>query len=345
MKILKFNSDYKFYDSFDVVEELPNKVLSLEEGSFKSLYLVEKEDFSLPSKIYSNDSDFIDHVISSFSNLNKSVGVLLQGKKGLGKTFTAKVLCKKLNLPVIIITKQTNKGMFDFLNNIKQPHIIYIDEFEKIFPEEKDDHNEVAQEDFLTFLDGSNTNASKKLFIITSNLKVNEYLINRPSRIRYVRNYENISKEVINEIISDKLLNKDFTDDLINNLSVDNLNIDSLLEIIEEINISNKPYSLFKEYFNYSVEVYLYEYYLVKDNSELELINTKTFTETTYKHYGLKGYIDNEETIFSQSLISSTLLGDLISAEKSSYNEKGKTCKEVVKILIKKNFHKIDLVY
>lgn len=346
VQILKFNKDYRIYDSFKLVKNLPKKVLSLEEGAFGALYLTEKEDFVLPSKVYSNDSEFISHVVNSFNLLNKNVGILLQGKKGLGKTFTAKLICNKLNLPVIMVNKQTHQGMFDFLNQIDQPHIIYIDEFEKLFPEKRDDHHEIIQNDFLTFLDGSTTNNVKRLFIITSNKEVNEYLMNRPSRVRYVRNYDKIAESVISEIIEDKLVNKSFGEDLIKSLATDDLNIDSLLEIIEEINTSNKPYSTFREYFNYHTKTYNYEYFLIKEDNTLELINTRTYSEDQYKQYGLKSYIDcDESTYYGRGLISSSIEGDLMKASWYTQDSKGKDITKEVRFIIKREFNKLNYVF
>lgn len=280
MQILKFGAKYEFYNSFDVVKELPKTVLNLGCDGFGNHFLVESGKFKLPEKIYSNDKEFIEHVVSVFQKGDKSMSVLLKGKKGLGKSFTSKVICEKLNLPVINITKVTNGGMFAFLNKIEQDHIIYIDEFEKLFPDKKGEITEVSQDNFLSFLDGSNTSNSKRFFIITANNDVNQFLINRPSRIRYLRNYTNISDSTIEEIVSDKLSNKEFKKDLIDNLDKDELNVDSLIEIINEVNLSEKPYSVFKGFFNYTVEKSFYELYTIDEQSNRDLIGKYSYTDS-----------------------------------------------------------------
>ncbi len=346
MQILKFNKDYKFYDSFEYLKELPkDKNLKLEEGAFGSLFLTEVQDFEIPEKTYSNDTDFINHVLSTYSKSNKSVGILLTGKKGLGKSFTAKLLCQKLNLPTIIIDKQTNSGMFDLLNQIEQEHIVYIDEFEKIFPRsggggDNDSSGKITQESFLSFLDGNTTSKVKRLFIITSNDDVNYYMINRPSRIRYVREYKSISKSIIQEIVDDKLTNKEFKDDLISNLSIDELNIDSLIEIINEINISNKPYTYFKSFFNYTVEESEFDIFLISDNGKVKYLTKRKFTNSNFEYYKActlnlgDGYYSEkfvEEVNYNESIFE-------------GYKYDGKENKIPCKYLFKQKFNKMDFI-
>lgn len=172
--------------------------------------------------------------------------------------------------------------MFDFLNKIEQEHIVYIDEFEKLFPTNPKNPEDVIvkQDKFLSFLDGSTTTNTKRLFIITANSDVNEFLINRPSRIRYLRNYLSIHPSVVEEIVLDKLSNKEFKIDLIENLDIEELNVDSLIEIINEINIAQKPYSTFKDFFNYQVTRAKYDLYIINDGQVGNFVGFKFLTET-----------------------------------------------------------------
>ena len=275
--ILKFNKDYKFFDFFERVEYLPNKVLVVNLDPFGNPYLTEDDDFVVPTKVYSNDAEFITHVLNYWQKTDKPFGVLLEGKKGLGKSFTAKLICIKLGIPIIKITQQINHHVFTMLNKIKQEHVIFIDEFEKTFDQVKNKQKEVqdvTQEDFLSFLDGSNTNNTKRLFMVTVNNSVNSFLLNRPTRIRYVRNYELLEDNIIEEVINDKLLDKQFLPDLIDNIEREELNLDCLIEIIHEINITGRPYSEFKDFFNYQIEKNNYEFYLIKEDKTLELLDT-----------------------------------------------------------------------
>ena len=57
--------------------------------------------------------------------------------------------------------------------------------------------------------------------------------------------------QVFQDILDDKLANKDFEQDLIENINKSICTVDVLTSIIQEINIQDKPYSQFKEFFNF----------------------------------------------------------------------------------------------
>jgi SpoVK/Ycf46/Vps4 family AAA+-type ATPase len=253
--ILNNGSKYHLFGDVGIVDTLPNKVLEVQ-NSMMGLYLEESQPIQLPKKIYSNDKVFISHVLKSYAAATGSLGILLSGEKGLGKSFTANVICDTLELPVIKINAKLPQGaeLFPFLNRIKQEHIIFIDEFEKIFAmssmAKHGDSDYMQQEDFLSFLD-SGSIGTKKLFIITSNERVSDYLMNRPTRIRYHRQYKKMAIEVIKEIVEDLLDYQEFKQDLIENIPQKNVNIDVLIKIIQEINLHKVAYSKFKDFFNF----------------------------------------------------------------------------------------------
>lgn len=282
--ILQDGNFYRIFANLNRIDELKpaSYKLCLSQTGY---YLEEFESLKLPEKLYGNDKDFINHVLNINSKTEESIGIGLVGAPGLGKSVTANVISKTLSLPVIYINKNYGTGMFDFLNMIKQKFVIYIDEFEKIFPQSKNDKNDdenVSQEDFLSFLDGSNSSNYKKVFIVTSNKELNIYLKNRPSRLRYIKEYKILSNETIDEIIKHKLVNREFDNDLKDNLIVEGLNIDILDKIIDEINLSGKPYSSFKSFFNYKTETRVYNIFLVQEGKEDLLINTRNLSHSAY---------------------------------------------------------------
>lgn len=295
--ILKFGDIYQFGDMFQAVDKLPNETFLMKEDAFGRLFLKQVENQRLPEKIYSNDKDFIEHVTTAFNRIEGSMGVLLTGKKGLGKTFTARVLCDKLGIPVIKITTGTdNKGIFEFLNKIQQPHVIFIDEFEKMFRKSDGDKDSSAvnQQHFLSYLDGNNSSNAKKFFLITTNNYVNDYMVNRPSRLRYVRTYETISDDTVREIVNDLLKDEELRKDLLENLNHKELNIDILIKVIEEVNVTGKKYSEFKDFFNYQVESNNYSFYIVNKDGSLKFIGSKDSYDDWYEDDYLPVYINGE---------------------------------------------------
>lgn len=255
MNILQTDDQFRIFNSARILDTLPKGTYTFE-SSMTGPYLLKGDFLRIPSKVYSNDKIFVDHITHTWNTTTDSLGILLSGKKGLGKSFTANLLCATLGkeLPIIKITREVHKGegLIDFLNEIKQDHVIYIDEFEKIFNmSEHAEEDRLNQKVFLSFLDGINTTSARRLFIITANREVDDLFINRPSRLRYIRDYEGLSIEVVKEIIDDRLESKEFLEDLITNVDHDTLNIDILIKIIDEINLHKVPYSEFKTFFNY----------------------------------------------------------------------------------------------
>ena len=147
-------------------------------------YLAENGELNLPSKIYELNEDkiFKKRVLNSFNNHENSIGVMLAGTKGTGKTMLAKVIAKESNLPIIIVDSPfpTNR-LIGFFKQFSTPVCLIFDEIEKNFNTGR----------MLDFLDGVEK-TTKKLVLMTCNElnKVSEYLQDRCSRIRYVRKYD-----------------------------------------------------------------------------------------------------------------------------------------------------------
>lgn len=298
MNILKENDKYFFYNDVLIEKKLKagNYRLNFSTMS-KTCWLEKEKNFSFPEKVYDFDNDMIDFIIKDFTTTNSNIGVHLTGSKGQGKSMTSKLICDRLDLPVILLTKKIPQEIdfISFLNSIEQPYILFIDEFEKLFLDKnnQDDIKYHTQTTFLSFMDGSMSSNNKILFLLTTNEKINDKLHNRPSRIKYSKTYDYLKDEVFHEVVIDKLINKDYYEDLKRNVSMFNLNIDLLINIIETINKFDKPFSSFKEFYNYSIQNFTYRVYKIIDNKEilidiLQLKNKVSINDT---------YIDGYEIV------------------------------------------------
>lgn len=209
------------------------KVYNLKWDRYNGMsYFEEDGSLSLPAKVYTTKSDniFIKHVNTYFQKTSKlSTGVMLSGIKGTGKTVMAKVIAKNSNLPIIVVDEDYPTGRInDFFRKFETPVTIIFDEVDKHWD----------TEDLLGWLDGVQTNA-KKLVLFTCNNedRVNDYLKDRCSRVRYIRHFEaNDNARFLREILRDKGIAEDKIGDtytfIVNNFGL--LSIDNILSFIDE---------------------------------------------------------------------------------------------------------------
>lgn len=192
------------------------------------------ESFTFDYKLYGLNQKFIDYVLKTYENTTGNLGVLLDGIKGTGKTVTAKELCNRLQLPVILVQSMgsdTNGKLIKYLStSIDFDCIFFFDEYEKEFKNSSD---------VLSFMDGTYNSIYRKVFLLTTNeLNVDPNLLGRPSRIRYKKSFGNLSEKVTREILNDILEDKTAIEKVIElTHSMNIITIDLIKAIATEINI------------------------------------------------------------------------------------------------------------
>lgn len=275
MNILNDNGMYTFFNSLNIEKELkPTNYIFNFDIQKGTCWLENAEGFKLPEKIYDVNSDMRKSALQSFRTNKRNLGVLLTGNKGQGKSLDAKQLSVESELPIIIINKAIPKKIdfVGFFNEIKQDYCLFVDEFEKLFSEKgrhtNDNEDYHEQESFLSFMDGVLTNEHKILFLLTTNDSVSEFFINRPSRIKFLKEYDELPEELFNMIVDDRLINKEYKADLEENISLINMNIDLLISIVDDINMFKRPFSEFKSFYNYKLEQYRYEMTILQSNGK-----------------------------------------------------------------------------
>lgn len=269
------DSDYK------VSESLPVGIYNI--NLTRTGYHLDKyaDKFVFPYKIYGLQKDFVDHVIKTYNNTEGNLGIMLTGTKGTGKTVTAKELANKLSLPIIIVKdmEDNNQSMIEFLSGIECDCVLFLDEFEKNFKE--------SDSTILQIMDGVYNSKYRKVFLLTTNeMSVNENMIGRPSRIRYVKRFENLDLKSVNEYLDDVLEVPEARQDLLD--FIDSLTIstiDILKTIVDEVNIHGiEGLRRAKSFFN--VETSEYEYSCVTGyafTNETETDRNKFSIENFFK--------------------------------------------------------------
>lgn len=207
-------------------KSLSNKVYTLVVSSYKEIrsnkntsqhpiYVKEDRDmFKVPDKLYGDYRDKAYHIFNYYRSRNESVGALFVGEAGTGKTMLAEVICNlaitDLKMPVIMCGSNVDladESVIPFLSKLDNCCIM-MDEFGKAFGWRS------AQDKFLSLL----TDRSKRiLWIFTENSihSINEYLRNRPGRIRYLINFNKLPYSVLTDYLDDHKVDEGFRDELI----------------------------------------------------------------------------------------------------------------------------------
>lgn len=274
-------------------EKLENAVYHVGVHPDLGFYLSKvNEMFSFDYKIYGLETKFINRVMKYYeSTQDSNLGILLNGLKGTGKTVTSKIIASKVNQPVIIIDTPY-RGLNHFLNSIPQDITIFADEYEKVF---KDEH----KSDMLTIMDGAITSPYRRFFLLTTNyLKVDENLLERPSRVRYLKKFSDLPLDIITEIVDDCLTERQFREDTILFIStLKKITIDIVKSIITEVNIQCESPFDFADTFNVEVNDSKVKVYLIENDEEVLIFNNERMEyrdiEFTSDHIGNSFYIGN----------------------------------------------------
>jgi DNA-directed RNA polymerase subunit F len=225
-------------------EKLEDAIYNINVDDFGRFYLVKNSDgFKFDYKLYGLETELVDRVIKTYtSTTHGNLGVLLNGLKGTGKTVSSKIIANRLNQPIILVDSAI-RGIHKFLTSIPQNITIFIDEYEKVFGESTD---------MLTIMDGALNSEFRRVFLLTTNeLYVDRNLIQRPGRIRYLKKFEDLKPNVVEEIVDDCLVDKKYKQECINFISnLETITVDIVKAILTEVNIHDEGPNEFEHIFN-----------------------------------------------------------------------------------------------
>ena len=234
MNVVHSGNQFQIYgDALKTYEKLPLGTYEVNFHKMMGFFLTSHSELVVnEEKIYGSTPAKVEKVLRGFQAVDRNFGVILSGRKGIGKSLFARQLAiraKDYGLPLILVPTYY-PGIADFISSIEQEVIVLFDEFEKTFASQE---NSNPQEEMLPLFDGIDN--GKKLFIITCNElhKLNSYLLNRPGRFHYHFVLGNPNPDEIKEYMTDKL--KPEYHHLIKKLIGFSLNVDLTYDVLRAI--------------------------------------------------------------------------------------------------------------
>lgn len=201
-------------------------------------------------KIYKTGGEEIQEKIKTtwnnkiFQDKGTNLCTILTGIKGTGKTITAKQLCNHYvkEYPIFIIDSSFDGGIVGFIQGIDFKCILFIDEAEKTFAEDK--------VSLLKICDGVLSKSPKIVLMTMNELAVDPNILSRPGRVRYIKEFGNLPESTCREVLRDGLIDHNFENEIYEILAtLKNVTIDIVQSIIEEVNIYGDLESV-KKYMN-----------------------------------------------------------------------------------------------
>ena len=208
MKIVNTGSTFKIYsDNLRVMDRIPAATYAVSFNKEQGFILELQPDIVVKEKTYGVLDEKVNKVLNTFDKFERNLGVILSGKKGIGKSMYAKLLAQRAvskGLPLFIVNNFI-PGIADYLASIEQEAVVLFDEFDKTFNSGHKNDIGDPQTEMLTLFDG--LYQGKKLFVVTCNdlHNLNDYLVNRPGRFHYHFRFECPNADEIREYLKDKM--------------------------------------------------------------------------------------------------------------------------------------------
>lgn len=199
-------------DGSNNIDHLPAQVYKLGVTPKEVVLIKDRKRFDIPSKLFGEVNNYKDQILATFeSTKDDSLGVLLTGLKGSGKSTTAEVLSNAFiarDYPVFMIDSPVPADLIRMVAKLG-PCMIYFDEFGKVY-----NHNTPPTDDrrvpspdntegLLTLF--SDTSLKQVMFVVTANTpgEFSDYMLNRPGRFYYRINFGTVSDEVVTEVMKE----------------------------------------------------------------------------------------------------------------------------------------------
>lgn len=200
----------------NILDHVPAKVynVTVDPQNGDIILVKDRKKFDVKKKIFGKAKDYEKRLINDFKETEKSLGAILSGPKGSGKSMMTERVANyfiQIGMPVLYIDQKLPVNLLKAAIKIASPCVVIFDEFEKNYSHFGSDEGHIShgdQDGMLNFFSDSSYN--KVLFMITVNdiRNLSEYFIDRPGRFKYHFKFNNLSATAVTEISDDYKLNK-----------------------------------------------------------------------------------------------------------------------------------------
>lgn len=218
-----------------------------------------EKELHVPEKIYGDIEENVETIKKRYLNRPDSLGVLLTGTKGSGKSLISVLLIKEflaMGKPVILVNKDWSErvgGLITFLSVFKECLVVF-DEYEKYY-------NEYDQEQMLNFFDDKTKSHRLSVVIANEHLKITDFFFDRPSRFFYKFQFQTVSESLLEEYLVDNGLSDMIADFQYLRCNTTSFSYDVLQAIVDEIKLTGtKDLLEVLKYFN------IYTFAFTQDN-------------------------------------------------------------------------------
>lgn len=236
---IKAGSSLRVYDSsVETFDNLPPATYVVEFNQLSGFSLRQVEDMAVGEEhVYGSRQAKVDKVMRAWASSARSLGVMLSGDKGIGKSLFLRMLARDAlaaGLPVVRVI-ESHEGIASFIDSLG-PALVVFDEFEKVFRSARKDEPGDEQAQFLGLFDG--TSSTRRMYCVTVNdlYAVSSYLVNRPGRFHYHLRFEYPSPDEVAVYLREQVSQDDpRIDDAVRFASQVPLNYDHLRAVAFEM--------------------------------------------------------------------------------------------------------------
>jgi hypothetical protein len=245
-------------DAAGIVDHIPAYVYEAKVSQDEGLILVrDRERFELPERKYGKHKRWFNAITRRYDRQNPSMGVILIGLKGTGKSMLAEDICNwglAQGLPTLMITNRVPVSVIHAALQVIGPCIVYFDEFGKSYRAGDDGNSENERDKMITLF--SDSSHKGVVFIVTGNgdNELSDFMIDRPGRFEFRIRFHALDVAAAAEIAAEYRLNEQFTDMLLRHTAGNKSSVDiatkvaSVMrackteeEFLEELSILNVP--------------------------------------------------------------------------------------------------------